>query len=68
MLAISDNITSFSYQCGVHIADVTHFVRPGTHLDDEAVKRGTTVYLVDQVRLFFAIGNNSAGDLLCELV
>jgi len=33
---------------GVHIADVSHFVKPGTHLDDEAVVRGTTVYLTDQ--------------------
>lgn len=37
-----------NFECGVHIADVTHFVKPGTHLDEEAVKRGTTVYLVDQ--------------------
>ncbi len=34
---------------GVHIADVAHFVRPGTALDREARKRGTSVYLVDQV-------------------
>ena len=35
------------YEVGVHIADVTFFVRPGEPLDDEAVKRGTSVYLVD---------------------
>jgi len=37
-----------NYECGVHIADVTHFVRPGTALDLEAAYRGTTVYLVDR--------------------
>lgn len=33
---------------GVHIADVSHFVKHNTHLDQEAVSRGTTVYLTDQ--------------------
>ena len=36
-----------NYEVGIHIADATFFVRPGTALDDEAVKRGTSVYLVD---------------------
>ena len=36
------------YEVGVHIADVTHFVKAGTPLDQEGASRGTSVYLVDK--------------------
>ena len=37
-----------NYEIGIHIADVSHYVRPGTALDREAQKRTTSVYLVDR--------------------
>ncbi|WP_423148300.1 ribonuclease R [Rubrolithibacter danxiaensis] len=50
-----DDAISFRYlengnfEVGVHIADVSHYVKPDTALDKEAFERGTSVYLVDRV-------------------
>jgi ribonuclease R len=38
-----------NWEAGVHIADVTHYMKQKTLLDQEAFKRGTSVYLVDRV-------------------
>lgn len=38
-----------NYKIGVHIADVTHYVKPGSIIDREAESRATSVYLVDRV-------------------
>ena len=38
-----------NYEIGVHIADVSHYLKEGTILDEEAYKRATSVYLVDRV-------------------
>jgi len=48
--ALSFNkLTNGHWQVGVHIADVTHYVKPKSILDEEAYDRGTSVYLVDRV-------------------
>lgn len=50
-----DDALSFSrqedgtMQIGVHIADVTYYVKPGSKVDNEAYERGTSTYLVDRV-------------------
>lgn len=41
-------LESGNYEIGVHIADVTHYVKPGSILDQEAYDRATSVYLVDR--------------------
>lgn len=48
--ALSINvINENNIEIGVHIADVSHYVNKGTKLDEEALKRATSVYLVDRV-------------------
>ena len=42
-------ISNSSYEIGVHIADVSHYLQPNTILDNEAFNRATSVYLVDRV-------------------
>ncbi|XP_066596305.1 exosome complex exonuclease RRP44 [Prorops nasuta] len=42
------NLPNGNFEIGVHIADVSHFIRPGTAVDKEAALRSTTVYLVDK--------------------
>lgn len=44
-----EKLDNDNYKLGVHIADVTHYVRANTELDKEAYKRGTSVYLIDRV-------------------
>ena len=43
------NLDNGNYEIGVHIADVSHFVKPGTILDTAAYERATSVYLPDRV-------------------
>jgi ribonuclease R len=47
--AIEVQPTDYGWDVAVHIADVSHYVKPGTALDKEARKRGNSVYLADRV-------------------
>ena len=47
--AVSLTVEDGMYKLGVHIADVTNYVQENSALDREALKRGTSVYLVDRV-------------------
>lgn len=44
-----EKLQNGNYKLGVHIADVTHYVRDKSDLDEEAFERGTSVYLIDRV-------------------
>ncbi len=61
-----------NWEIGVHIADVSHYVTPGSAVDDEAIERATSVYLVDRVipMLPFTLSNEACSlnpneDKLC---
>lgn len=52
------------WQIGVHIADVSHYAKPGSALDKEAFERATSVYLVDRVAPMFP---ERLSNIICSL-
>lgn len=56
--------TKQAWEIGVHIADVSFYVRPGTKLDNEAKKRATSIYLIDRV---IPMLPHALSDNLCSL-
>lgn len=53
-----------NYEIGVHIADVSHYVQPGTALDDVAYEKATSVYLPDRVNPMLP---EQISNVLCSL-
>ncbi|OGI73845.1 ribonuclease R [Candidatus Nomurabacteria bacterium RIFCSPHIGHO2_02_FULL_41_18] len=58
-------IQNGEYEIGIHIADVSHYVKPDSALDEEARERGTSVYLVDRTIPMLPI---ALSDDLCSLL
>ena len=46
---LTGEITNGNWEIGIHIADVTHYVRPNTPIDSEALERATSIYFPDRV-------------------
>ena len=49
MLFLLTKLDENNYEIGIHIADVSYYVKPSTILDKEAYNRATSIYLVDRV-------------------